>query len=57
MVTGFPEVRLTPNMGAVVLKELLQSLEGVWPPLHWVGGVAAVVALPVPFVDAGDDEI
>ena len=28
MVTGFPDVRLTPYMGAVVLYDVLHSLEG-----------------------------
>ena len=32
-VTGLPDVRLTPYMGAVVLKVDLQSLEGVDSPL------------------------
>jgi hypothetical protein len=30
MVTGCPDVRLTPYMGAVVLYVVLHSLEGVW---------------------------
>ena len=31
MVTGFPDVRLTPYIGAVVLNEDLQSRAGVSP--------------------------
>ena len=32
-VTGFPDVKLTPYIGAVVLKVDLQSLDGVCSPL------------------------
>lgn len=39
MVTGWPDVRETPYMGAVVLYLVLQSLDGV--PVQDVAGVVA----------------
>lgn len=39
IVTGWPEVRETPYMGAVVLYLVLHSLDGV--PVHVVAGVVA----------------
>ena len=44
-VTGLPDVRLTPYMGAVVLKVDLQSLEGVDSPLSHVADVVTGLVL------------
>ena len=44
-VTGLPDVRLTPYMGAVVLKVDLQSLEGVDSPLSHVADAVTGLVL------------
>jgi hypothetical protein len=50
MVTGLPDVRLTPYMGAVVLKEDLQRRAGVSPPPQVVA--FASVELPPASTDS-----
>jgi hypothetical protein len=42
MVTGFPDVRLTPYIGAVVLNDDLQSRAGVSPPPEQAAGFSPV---------------